>query len=101
MAPTTDAAQILHKRLGNIPDLHERIQADKLNVRVAMLIYHVRTEAGISQTELAKRVGTSQPNIARLEDADYEGHSLSMLQRIAEALGKQIEIHMVEAESAA
>ncbi len=95
MATTTDAVKILKQRLGDVPDLDERIATDKLNVRVAMLVYQVRTEAGLSQAELAKLVGTSQPNIARLEDADYEGHSLSMLQRIAEALGKRIEIQMV------
>ena len=101
MATTTDAVQILKKRLGDVPDLDERVQIDKLNVRVAMLVYQVRTEAGMSQSELAKLVGTSQPNIARLEDADYEGHSLSMLQRIAEALGKRIEIQMIDAEAVA
>jgi len=101
MATTTDAAQILRKRLGEIPNIDERIQLDKLNVRTAMLVYQVRTEAGLSQAELAKLVNTSQPNIARLEDADYQGHSLSMLQRIAEALGKRIEIQMVESETAA
>jgi len=77
MATTTDAVKILKQRLGDVPDLDERIATDKLNVRVAMLVYQVRTEAGLSQAELAKLVGTSQPNIARLEDADYEGHSLS------------------------
>ena len=99
MATTTDAVKILRQRLGDVPDLDERITTDKLNVRVAMLVYQVRTEAGLSQAELAKLVGTSQPNIARLEDADYEGHSLTMLQKIAEALGKRIEIQMVDSAS--
>jgi len=100
MATTTDAAEILLQRLGEVANFDERVAADKLNVRVAMLVYQVRTEAGLTQAELAKRVGTAQPNIARLEDADYQGHSLSMLQRIAEALGKRIEIQMVDAEAA-
>lgn len=99
MARTTDAVKILKQRLGDVSELDERIATDKLNVRVAMLVYQVRTEAGLSQAELAKLVGTSQPNIARLEDADYEGHSLSMLQKIAEALGKRIEIQMVDVAS--
>jgi DNA-binding XRE family transcriptional regulator len=99
MATTTDAVQILKRKLGDVPGLDERIEVDKLNVRVAMLIYQVRTEANLSQADLAQLVGTSQPNIARLEDADYEGHSLSMLQKIAEALGKRIEIQMVDAEA--
>ena len=100
MATTTDAVEILRKRLGEVADFDQRVATDKLNVRVAMLVYQVRTEAGLSQAELAKQIGTAQPNIARLEDADYEGHSLSMLQRIAEALGKRIEIQMIDASAA-
>lgn len=101
MATTNNAVEILKQRLGDVPDFDARVAADKLNVRVAMLIYQARTEAGLTQTDLAKLVGTAQPNIARLEDADYQGHSLSMLQRIAEALGKRIEIQMVDADAAA
>lgn len=100
MATTTDAVQILKQRLGDVSGFDERVVADSLNVRVAMLLYQVRTEAGLSQAELALRVGTSQPNIARLEDADYEGHSLAMLQRIAGTLGKRIEIQMVDNDAA-
>ena len=99
MATTTDAVKILKARLGDVPGFDERLAADKLNVRVAMLIYQVRTEAHLSQAELAKLVGSSQPNIARLEGADYDGHSLSMLQKIAEALGKRIEIQMVDSQA--
>ena len=95
MKTTSDAVRILQKRIGKISDLDKRVAADALNVRVAMLIYEARTEAGLTQAELADLVGTSQPNIARLEDADYRSHSLSMLQRIAKALGKRIEISMV------
>ena len=62
---------------------------------VASLIYEVRTQAGLSQKELAERIGTRQPVISRLEDADYEGHSLSMLIRIAETLDHELEIKLV------
>ena len=44
--------------------------------------------------QLAKLIGTTQSVIARLESADYEGHSLSMLQRIAEALGQKLELRL-------
>lgn len=57
----------------------------------------MRTEAGLSQRELAKKVGTTASAICRLEDADYEGHSLSMLRRIAAALGRRVEIRFVPA----
>ena len=46
---------------------------------------------------LAERVGTSKSAICRLEDADYDGHSLSMLKRIAEALDKLVEIRFLPA----
>jgi transcriptional regulator with XRE-family HTH domain len=57
-----------------------------------------RTEAGLSQRQLAKLVGTTASVICRLEDADYEGHSLAMLNRIATALNRRVEIHFVPAE---
>jgi DNA-binding XRE family transcriptional regulator len=57
--------------------------------------YAARTKAGLSQAQLADKLGTKQSVISRLEDADYEGHSLSILQRIAAALGQRIEIRFL------
>ena len=65
-----------------------------INAEVAQLIYEARTQAGLTQKQLADLLGTKQPVIARLEDADYEGHSLSMLQKIASALNKQVKIYL-------
>lgn len=50
----------------------------------------MRTEAGLTQSQLAELVGTTQSVISRLEDSDYDGHSLSMLHRIADALEKKL-----------
>jgi transcriptional regulator with XRE-family HTH domain len=52
----------------------------------------VRNRAKLTQAQLAELIGTTQSVISRLEDADYEGHSLSMLQRIATALHTRLEI---------
>ena len=54
---------------------------------VAVQLAALRKEAGLSQKELARQVGTSQQQISRLESPSYEGHSLSMLRRVAEVLG--------------
>lgn len=62
---------------------------------MAMAVYRLRTEAGLTQASLARQVGTSPSVISRLEDADYRGHSLPMLRRIAEALGWRIELRFV------
>ena len=59
---------------------------------VALQIAALREESGLSQKELAKRVGTSQQQISRLESPSYEGHSLSMLRRVAAVLGATVQV---------
>jgi transcriptional regulator with XRE-family HTH domain len=82
----------MQRLIGDDPERHRIVEEARANVAVAQLIYAAREKAGLTQKELAELIGTKQPVIARLEDADYEGHSLSMLQRIAAALNQKIEI---------
>ena len=56
-------------------------------VDLAILVAQMREAAGLSQSELAARIGTSQPVIARLENAAYQGQSLKMLEKIAAVCG--------------
>ena len=81
--------------IGNDPKRIEEYEEEVVNAEIARKVYDLRTKAGLSQRELAKRVGTSASAIVRIEDADYEGHSLYMLKRIAEALDKRVELHFV------
>ena len=92
MAKTKDALKILDRRIGRDGALRRLVEQERLNADVAQLIYDARTRAGLTQAELAKLIGTKQPVIARLEDADYEGHSLKMLQRIARALQRKLKV---------
>jgi ribosome-binding protein aMBF1 (putative translation factor) len=92
-----DATKILDRLTGDDTELREMIAEEALNVRVARMIYEARTRAGLTQAQLAELIDTKQPVIARLVDADYDGHSLSMLQRIAEALGKRLDVSFVPA----
>jgi transcriptional regulator with XRE-family HTH domain len=59
---------------------------------VALQIAALREQAGFSQKDLARRLGTSQQQISRLESPSYEGHSLSMLRRVAEVLGASVRV---------
>ena len=59
---------------------------------VALQIAALRRQVGLSQKDLAKVLKTSQQQISRLESAGYEGHSLSMLRRVAEALHARVRI---------
>jgi ribosome-binding protein aMBF1 (putative translation factor) len=93
------AARFLYDRyVGTGAALAEAYEQEALNAEIARTIHKLRTRAGLSQRELARRVGTSASAICRLEDADYEGHSLSLLKRIAEALGSRVEVRFVAAE---
>jgi predicted transcriptional regulator len=93
--PTSDAVALLDRLTGNDPNMDELLEQERANLDVARKIYDLRTKAGLSQAELAKKVGTTQSVISRLEDADYEGHSLALLRRIAAALEKRVEIRFV------
>src|SRR5437764_15253902 len=94
--PTTDAADVLHCRyFGGKPAMLGLLEEERANAEVARKLVALRTQAGLTQRGLAKLVGTTASVICRLEDADYEGHSLAMLRRIAAALRKRVEIRFV------
>ncbi len=62
-------------------------------IDLALLVREMREDAGMTQAELAKKIATTQSVIARLEDAEYTAHSLSMLERIAAACGVNLKLH--------
>ena len=62
-------------------------------IDLALLVREMREDAGLTQAELAKKAGTTQSVIARLEDAEYTGHSLTMLERIAAVCGVALKLH--------
>ena len=93
---TSDGLEILDRR--HFQDRPARLRAlaeATLNAQIAQEIYALRTKAGLTQKQLAELVKTTDSVISRLEDADYAGHSLKMLQRISAALNRRIEIHFV------
>jgi transcriptional regulator with XRE-family HTH domain len=73
----------------------QEIANARINLEAARMIYDARTKAQLSQQQLANLAGTRQSVIARLENADYRGHSLTMLQRIGNALGRRLELRFV------
>jgi transcriptional regulator with XRE-family HTH domain len=59
---------------------------------IALQLAALREQAGLSQVELARKLKTTQQQISRLESPSYEGHSLSMLRRIARALNARVRV---------
>jgi ribosome-binding protein aMBF1 (putative translation factor) len=93
---TTDGLKILKRRyLKGDRKMARLVERERANMEVARQICDLREQAGLSQRALAGLVGTTASVICRLEDADYEGHSLPMLNRIAAALGRRVEIRFV------
>src|SRR5271169_959610 len=90
------ALQFAYDRyVGEDRELRAAFEDDLSAAGVASQIYKLRSRSGLSQRQLAAKVGTTASVICRLEDADYEGHSLSMLRRIAAALGREVKIVFV------
>jgi predicted transcriptional regulator len=72
---------------------------DELEEEFAFLdeVLKARAEAGLTQAEVAARVGTTQSAIARLESgAKKHSPSIATLQRYAQALGHRLEIRLVK-----
>lgn len=87
----TNFDKYLKKQLKD-PDFAARFKEAGEAWDVALQIVKMRQEAGMSQKELARKLGTSQQQISRLESPAYEGHSLSMLRRVAHALGASLHL---------
>ncbi|MBN2295660.1 MAG: helix-turn-helix transcriptional regulator [Pirellulales bacterium] len=94
-----DALDTHVSEMGIDPNVDPDMQQFSQQIEIAEMIYAARQAAGLTQKELADAIGTKQQVISQLENADYEGHSLSMLRRIAKALHRRVEIRMVPEES--
>jgi transcriptional regulator with XRE-family HTH domain len=92
MARTRNYADVIRDKLAANPALAEAVEVESFNADLATKVYEARTSAGLTQKQLADLVGTRQSVISRIEDADYDGHSLALLKRIASALGLKLRV---------
>lgn len=77
------------------PEFRRLYEEEEAKFSVSQKIKNLRERLDMTQEHLAKLTKTSQAAIARIESADYEGHSLSKLREIAEALGARLVIDFV------
>lgn len=92
MRTTRDALTILKMDLGKRPGFQRILEEERVNLQAAHAVREARHKAGLSQMALARKVGTSQAVISRLEDADYTGHTLKLLERIALACKRHVKL---------
>ena len=77
------------------PDAETRSGVEQ-DLALGQLIYDLRTEAGLSQRELAERMGTTQSVISRLEEGGGAKNRIDTLARVAEALGRHLIVSFPE-----
>lgn len=93
---TGDSLEYLMKRyIGDDPERIASFEQELLNAQIAQELYDLRKAAGLTQTQMAKMANTTASVICRLENSDYDGHSLSMIRRIAAAVGHRVEVRFV------
>ncbi|MFC0710219.1 helix-turn-helix domain-containing protein [Azorhizophilus paspali] len=84
-----------------LADPEVRAEYERLNREGFALLDEMlaaRREAGLTQAQVAERMGTKAPAVARLENALASGKhspSLDTLRKYAAALGKRVEVHLV------
>lgn len=96
---TRNAMKIIKSRFGIDPKTDPNVQAFAEDFRIAQMIYDARHAAGMTQNDLAAAIGTTQSVISQMEDADYQGHSLTMLRRIATALKMTLRVELAPGNS--
>ncbi len=90
--------QAISKMLKNPAVKTELERLNKEEFAILDEILQARKAAGLSQAEVARRMGIQAPAIARLESSLATGKhspSLSTLRKYAAALGKRVELHLV------
>jgi ribosome-binding protein aMBF1 (putative translation factor) len=85
--------EIVERRMRKSATYRRNFERTLHQIDLALLVREMREEADMTQAELAKRIDTTQSVIARLEDAEYTGHSLTMLERIAAVCGVALKLH--------
>jgi DNA-binding XRE family transcriptional regulator len=92
---TKNALDILDHRFGVSDDQSAKHEQFVEQAEVAEILFAARKAAGLTQRQLAELAGTTQQVVSQLESADYDGHSLSMLKRLAKAMHQRLEFRMV------
>ena len=86
-------SEFIEKHAGRSATYRKTFSRTLHQIDLALLVREMREDVGLTQAGLAKKISTTQSVIARLEDAEYTGHSLPMLERIASACGVGLKLH--------
>ena len=84
-AKMSSATRVLFDRFyRGKPERIAQLKRTRQELALGRKIRELRENRGLSQAQLARALGTQAPAISRIEDADYDGHSLRILRKIAD-----------------
>jgi ribosome-binding protein aMBF1 (putative translation factor) len=92
-----DAAEYVRRRMAKDPKLATGVRAEFDKLQLARQVKDLREARHLSQADLAAKVGTKQPAIARIESGRGIPR-LDFLQRIADALGARLDVRLATGE---
>jgi len=81
------------KKVLEAPGAVERVAEIEDELRLAVALTALREQAGLSQRELAKRLGVSQPRVAAIEQS--RNVTIAVLEQYADAVGGSLEVSVV------
>jgi len=77
------------------PEAREIYKEEAAKKELWLQLVEARQAAGLTQAELARRLGVSQAQVARIEKSGYDSYTLNTLRRYVRALGKRLEVAVV------
>ena len=85
----------MHEELQGNRELNARFQRELTRLQLADQILKLRERGELSQAQLARRIGTHQSAVARMEQSTYRGYTVATLAKIAAAAGARLEVRFV------
>lgn len=93
---STSFKDYIKEKIKQKPNLEQEIEKAKRAIKIAHQIYKLRKERDLTQKKLAKMIGISQSNIARIESADYNHYTMTTLNKVAIGLNVDLNIFITD-----
>lgn len=94
---TDDAIAMINNLIAQDSQMQEMIEESYINAEIGQLIYDTRIKEQVTAKELADRIGIQESVILDLEEGDYEGNALIILEKVAKVFYQKIQVQSVSA----
>lgn len=81
------------------PEMRAIYEEEAAKKALWLQLVEARQEAGLTQSQMAERLGVTQSQVARIEEKGYEAYTLTTLRRYVEALGRDFRLEVTIAHA--